>query len=70
MTLIGGCAGIIIGLLLCWAQSSFDLITIPGSLVGSYPVSVEAGDIAAIAAAVMAAGYAVSSLTVRSVLKH
>lgn len=71
MTVIGGAAGIAIGLALCWAQSHFDLITIPGgSPVGSYPVSVAATDILLTAAAVAAAGYAVSALTVRSVLKH
>ncbi len=71
MTLIGGGAGIAIGLALCWAQSRFDLITIPGgSPVGSYPVSVAAADILITAAAVAAAGYAVSSLTVRKVLKQ
>ncbi|MDE7128981.1 MAG: FtsX-like permease family protein [Alistipes sp.] len=71
MTVIGGAAGIAAGLALCWAQSRFDLVTIPGgSPVGSYPVSVVAADIAVVAAAVVAVGYAVSSLTVRSVLKH
>lgn len=71
MTVIGGVAGMAIGLALCWAQSRFDLITIPGgSPVGSYPVSVVAADMVVIAVAVVAVGYAVSSLTVRSVLKH
>lgn len=71
MTVIGGCAGIVTGLALCWAQSRFDLITVPGgAAVGSYPVSVAVADIAVIAVAVVAVGYAVSSLTVRSVLKH
>ncbi len=71
MTVIGGVVGMAIGLVLCWAQSRFDLITIPGgSPVGSYPVSVVAADMVVIAVAVVAVGYAVSSLTVRSVLKH
>lgn len=71
MTLSGGAAGIVVGLILCWTQSRYDLITIPGSdTVGSYPVRVEAADMIIVAAAVVAAGYAVSWLTVRSVLKH
>lgn len=71
MTLIGGSIGIAIGLALCWAQNRFDLITIPGgSAVGSYPVSVVAADIAVIALSVAVVGYVVSTLTVRSVLKH
>lgn len=59
ITFVGTFAGIIIGLLLCWAQQRFGLITLGNGdnfLVNAYPVSVHASDILIIFVTVIAIG--------------
>lgn len=52
---IGTMAGILLGLLLCWAQVKYKLITIQGGtfLIDYYPVKIIAGDFILIVATVM-----------------
>lgn len=61
ISLLGACIGIILGLLLCWAQETFGLISMgdtQGSfIVESYPVSVHATDIALIFFTVLFVGW-------------
>ncbi len=59
---IGAVAGILLGLLLCWLQQQFGIVALGRSsgsfVVDAYPVSVHAEDIVAIAATVLAVGFA------------
>lgn len=70
ISLLGVIAGIVIGLLLCFAQQTFGIIRMEGNfLVNAYPVSVHFADVALIAAVVAAIGYVAAWLPVRY-LKH
>ncbi len=60
ITLIGAVLGIVLGLLLCWLQQSFGLIsfgTAGDFIVDAYPVSVRWTDVALIFATVIAIGF-------------
>ena len=58
---IGAIVGIIIGLLLCWAQQQFGLVALGSSsgsfVVNAYPVSVHPEDIILVFITVMAVGF-------------
>ncbi len=61
ISLLGAVAGIVLGLLLCWAQQRFGLIALGGGegnfVVESYPVSVHVADILLVFATVVAVGF-------------
>lgn len=67
---IGAAGGMLLGLLVCWAQQLFGIIRIPAEtfLVDTYPVVVEAGDIALIAAAFIAVSYIIIKFTVAKMI--
>ncbi len=74
INLAGACCGICLGLLLCWLQDTYGLITMGGSagsfIVESYPVSVDIGDVILIFATVFIAGWAAVSYPVHYLCKH
>lgn len=61
ISLLGAVAGILLGLLLCWMQERFGLISLGGSgesfVVEAYPVSVHAADVLLVLATVVAVGF-------------
>ena len=58
ISLLGAVIGIVLGLLLCWAQQHFGLISLGSNfIVEAYPVSVHAGDILLILVTVLAVGF-------------
>jgi ABC-type transport system, involved in lipoprotein release, permease component len=65
ISLIGGACGLAFGLLLCWAQIEFGLISIPADsfLVTAYPVAVKAWDVALVAAVFIAVNYIIAKFT-------
>ena len=66
ISLLGMIVGVIIGLLLAWAQQAFGLIAMPGNfLVNAYPVSIHWSDVALIALTVVSIGYLTAWLPVR-----
>ena len=67
----GGLAGLVLGTLLTLAQQHFGIISMPdaGFLVDSYPVKLQAGDIAAVLATFVTVAWCVSMLTVHSMVK-
>ena len=66
ISLLGMVAGVVIGLLLAFAQKTFGLIAMPGNaLVDSYPVSVYWTDIVLIVATVVGIGFLTAWLSVR-----
>ncbi len=68
MTLAGLFAGVIVGLLLCLAQSRWGLIGMPGNgIVSSYPIKVNALDIILSVAGVTCIGAAVSIISAMAV---
>ncbi|MDR3351064.1 MAG: ABC transporter permease [Prevotellaceae bacterium] len=67
ISVFGVVAGIILGLLVCFAQQWFGIISMPGNfLVADYPVAVRWADVALVAVTVLAIGYAVAWLPVRA----
>lgn len=69
ITLIGATAGVLLGLLLCWLQQEFGLLSLGGEgvnfIVDAYPVSVQAADIALVFLTVVTLGCIVVWLPVR-----
>jgi ABC-type lipoprotein release transport system permease subunit len=66
---MGVLIGIVLGLLVCFAQQWFGIISMPSGnfLITTYPVSVRWSDVALIATTVLAIGYVVAWLPVRTV---
>lgn len=62
ISLAGALAGLLLGLLLCWLQQRYGLISMGGSagsfIVEAYPVSVHVGDLLLILATVVVVGWA------------
>lgn len=68
---LGALSGLGIGLLLCWLQKEFALVPLKGTIIDSYPVIVEVGDIALILTSVLVVGVLSSYLPVRYLVsKH
>ena len=66
ISLLGIAVGIVIGLLVCWAQQRFGLVKMPGNfVVDAYPVVVRLTDILIIVAGVAFIGWLISLLTRR-----
>ena len=66
ISLLGIAAGVVVGLLVCWAQQRFGLVKMPGNFViDAYPVVVRFSDIALIVAGVALIGWLISLLTRR-----
>lgn len=60
ISLLGAVAGIVLGLLLCFIQQEYGLISLGGSgafVVDAYPVSVHAGDVLLVFVTVLAVGF-------------
>jgi lipoprotein releasing system LolC/E family transmembrane protein len=60
IAIIGAFAGVLLGLLLCWLQATFGLISLgsgEGFVISSYPVQVVWSDVLIIAATVMVMGF-------------
>lgn len=61
ISLFGAIAGILLGLLFCWAQQRFGFITLGGGggafVVDAYPVSVHMGDVVLVFVTVLAVGF-------------
>lgn len=61
ISLFGAIAGILLGLLLCWAQQRFGFITLGGGggafVVDAYPVSIHMGDVVLIFVTVLVVGF-------------
>jgi lipoprotein-releasing system permease protein len=73
ISLSGAVFGLILGLLVCWAQIQFGLLQLQGSasfIVDAYPVSVRVIDVLLIFAAVLAIGFLASRYTVKIVVKR
>lgn len=60
ISFFGAFAGVCLGLLLCWMQQEFELITLGDGgafVVNAYPVSVHAADVAVVFVTVLAVGF-------------
>lgn len=67
---IGCISGLVLGIGFCLGQMYYGWIRIPGnSIIESYPVALDMGDIAIVAIVVMLAGGVISHFTVRQVLR-
>lgn len=67
---IGCISGLMLGIGFCLGQMHYGWIRIPGnSIIESYPVALDMGDIAIVAIVVMLAGGVISHFTVRQVLR-
>ncbi len=67
ISVFGSVAGIIAGLVLCYVQQYFEVITIPGSfIVSAYPVSVQSTDIIITFAGVALTGYLIALSATRN----
>jgi lipoprotein-releasing system permease protein len=57
----GAVIGIVVGLLLCWLQQSFGIISLGGTqgtfIIDAYPVSVHASDVVLVFVTVLAVGF-------------
>lgn len=63
ITLLGAALGILLGLLICWIQITFGLITFPSSgsfVISAYPVKIEMLDIALVFVAILLIGFLAS----------
>jgi ABC-type lipoprotein release transport system permease subunit len=68
ISILGWAAGMIIGLLLCFVQSHFGLIALPGSfMVTAYPVDVQWSDMFLISVVVLGIGFLAAYAPVRSI---
>ena len=69
---IGGFGGLLLGVVLCLVQQWFGIITIPSStlVVDAYPVELHAADVAATAVVFAFVAWAISSVTVNSMLRR
>jgi lipoprotein-releasing system permease protein len=68
ISILGWAAGMIIGLALCFIQSHFGLIALPGSfMVTAYPVDVQWSDMVLISVVVLGIGFLAAYAPVRSV---
>ena len=66
ISLLGIAVGIVLGLLVCWAQQRFGLVKMPGNfVVDAYPVVVRVADILIVIAGVALIGWLISLLTRR-----
>ncbi len=68
ISILGWAAGMITGLLLCFLQSHFGLIALPGSfMVTAYPVDVQWSDMVLVSVVVLGIGFLAAYAPVRSV---
>lgn len=68
ISVLGLLTGLFLGLLLCWLQTTFGLISLPGSfMVSSYPVDVQLTDLLIISVIVLGLGLLAAYVPVRSV---
>ena len=66
ITCIGAILGLLLGMLICWLQIKFELITMSeGYVINAYPVKVKLLDIFGIITAVLAIGFIASWYPVR-----
>lgn len=66
ISLLGIAVGIVLGLLVCWAQQRFGFVKMPGNfVVDAYPVVVRVADVLIIVAGVALIGWLISLLTRR-----
>jgi lipoprotein-releasing system permease protein len=71
ITAIGALSGLLLGILLCWIQMKYELISMSeGLLINAYPVKVEALDIVAIMLAVFTIGFVAAWYPVRVFTKR
>ena len=56
ITFVGGALGLFLGVLLCWLQENYCLVTLKDSVIECYPVTVELGDLGTIALTVLVIG--------------
>jgi len=66
ISVLGACAGLALGLLLCLLQQHFGLISLPGNFViTAYPVIVRWSDVVLVLTSVLLIGYLASRISVR-----
>lgn len=66
--MVGAVAGLVIGLIICWLQQRFGLVSLPGNFVTNvYPVSVRLGDVLIILAGILAICFSLSYIPSRFV---
>ena len=71
ISLIGGAIGVVLGVILCYIQQIFGIISMPGNyLVSSYPVSVQFWDVIITFIGVAAIGFIISYLASRGSKKN
>jgi lipoprotein-releasing system permease protein len=71
LTLLGCIVGVIIGVGFTLGQQTFGWIKIPGNMVfESYPVDLNASDVAMVAIVVISAGWLISRMTVGAKLRR
>jgi lipoprotein-releasing system permease protein len=67
---VGICAGLVLGLALCWAQQRFGFIALENSVVDAYPVKVLPADLLLIVCVVMGIGLLASWIPLRSLSRR
>lgn len=70
INLLGAFSGLVIGILLCYAQQHFGLISMTGGAVDNYPVRIQWLDVLGIFMTVLIVGALFSSLLVRSLVRR
>ncbi|MFN0032233.1 MAG: ABC transporter permease [Flavobacteriales bacterium] len=70
INLIGAVTGTSLGLLLCWMQQQYGLISMQGAMVDSYPVVFNSADVVGIFVAVVAVGILFSVTLVRALMRR
>ncbi|MDI9318848.1 MAG: FtsX-like permease family protein [Phycisphaerales bacterium] len=67
-SLVGGSAGLLLGLLLCWAQTQFKLIKIQGAfIIDAYPVAVQWTDVIVVLMTISVVGFVAAIYPARRV---
>tara|TARA_B100000780_G_C21122705_1_gene454929 strand:- start:203 stop:1342 length:1140 start_codon:yes stop_codon:yes gene_type:complete len=69
ITLIGGSIGMTLGLILCWMQTTFKMVTLQGMLIDYYPISVEFLDLLIIAGVVVFIGIVAATVPAQVVIR-
>ncbi len=73
ITMGGTIIGTLLGLVICWAQTTFELIKIQGSgtfIIDSYPIDIQLLDISLVLIIVIAIGYLAARFPVRIITKR
>ena len=70
ITIVGTLSGLVLGLLLCWAQERFGLLAMQDSVVEYYPVKVIAMDVVLITGTMLVIGFIASRVPLRGLSRR